>query len=140
MTWRRLLLMIALSCTTSVQARDLNGNYAVFGAGGRTCADYLQARDQGGEAALAFAQWVAGHLSAYNLLLDKTYNILGEVTPFQLMAELDAYCREARDLPFVQALALHLEKLYEVRANLSPNQPSNWKGWLEEMARGRKGE
>lgn len=137
---RLALLLIVLACNSVAQARDLNGNYAVFGAGGRTCADYLEARDQGGEAALAFAQWIAGHLSAYNLLLDKTYNILGDVTPFQLMAELDAYCREARDLPFVQALALHLEQLYDVRANLSPNQPSNWQGWLEEMANRRKGE
>jgi len=137
---RLALLLIVLACNSVAQARDLNGNYAVFGAGGQSCADYLEARDQGGEAALAFAQWIAGHLSAYNLLLDKTYNILGDVTPFQLMAELDAYCREARDLPFVQALALHLEQLYDVRANLSPNQPSNWQGWLEEMANRRKGE
>ena len=56
------------------------------------------------------------------------------------MAELDAYCREARDRPFVQALALHLEQLYDVRANLSPNQPSNWQGWLEDIGRRRKGE
>ena len=133
-----LVAVVLLLGTESAVARDLNGNYAVFGAGGGPCSDYLQARKRRGEHERAYVEWIAGHVSAYNLLLDRTYNVLGKVTAFELLERLDAACRAEPTRPFVQALARELETTYEHRQNLSPNQESGWKNWLEEMADERK--
>ncbi|WJW75676.1 hypothetical protein QVG61_00910 [Thiohalobacter sp. IOR34] len=132
-----LLLGLLLLCLPAI-ARDINGNYAVLGVGGASCATYLEARDAGGEAERAFIEWTAGHLSAYNLLLASTYNILGELDAFGLLARLDSRCRQAREDSFIKALARELEILYETRANLAPEQSSGWYRWLEDMSGGGK--
>lgn len=127
-------LALLLSCN-GAQARDVNGHYAVFGVGHGSCADYLNARDRGGADETRYIDWVAGHVSAYNLLLVNTYDMLGELTPFTLFAQLDTHCRRHREQAFVQALAEQMENLYERRANLAPHH-SGWKDWLNEIRKG----
>jgi hypothetical protein len=138
MAWRIAALSFLLVCQSSM-ARDVNGNYATFGVGSQTCADYLDARDTGGESEQLFMEWTAGHLSAYNLLLVNTYNILGETSTFDMLAHLDSYCRQNQDAAYIQALAVQIESLYDVRANLSPAH-SGWKDWLKDVRGGKKAE
>ncbi len=135
MAWRMFALTLLLVCQSS-PARDVNGNYATFGVGSQTCSDYLEARNTGDEAENLFMEWTAGHLSAYNLLLVNTYNILGETSTFDMLAHLDNYCRQNQDSSYIQALAVQIELLYDVRANLSPDH-SGWKDWLKDV-RGNK--
>ena len=118
------------------QARDVNGNYAVFGVGSAPCSNYLAARDAGGHAEEKYLEWISGHLSAYNLLLVNTYDMLGADNAFALLARLDSDCRRDREQPFVKAFAVQMENLYEKRANLSPDS-SGWQDWLEEVRKGR---
>lgn len=137
---RQLTRIAALFALTlhggAVDARDVNGNYAVFGVGSTPCADYLAARDAGGIEEEKYIEWISGHLSAYNLLLVNTYNMLGEGNAFALLARLDSHCRREREQPFVQAFAIQMENLYEARANLSPDS-SGWQDWLEDVRKGR---
>lgn len=138
-----LAAILALTLTAAASARDLNGNYAVFGTGSGDCEDYLDARYRGGADELLYVEWTAGHLSAYNLLLDSTYNILGNTEPFDFMAQLDAWCRQHRDTPFTVAIARQLEVLFDERQNLSPQQQNDgWDSWIEQLGAGRgaKGE
>ena len=134
MAWRMIALALFL-VSQSGMARDVNGNYATFGVGGETCGDYLDARDAGGERERLYMEWTAGHLSAYNLLLVNTYNILGETSTFDMLAHLDSYCRQHRDTIYVQALATQIEALYDSRSNLSPDH-NGWKDWLKDIRRG----
>ena len=129
------LLTLALQCT-AIDARDVNGGYAVFGVGSASCVEYLAARDTGGLEEVKFIEWISGHLSAYNLLLVNTYNMLGNDDAFALLARLDSHCRREREQPFVQAFAVQMENLYETRANLSPDT-SGWKDWLNDIRKGR---
>lgn len=120
-------------------ARDVNGNYATFGAGSEPCRVYLEARKAGGDYERAYQEWVGGHLTAYNLLLENTYNILGDTSAYDLFNELDVLCEDNPDIPFVQVLGSLVEQLYGERKNLSPSNDSNWDGWLNEIREGAKG-
>lgn len=137
----RLTIALALNClfvSTVGMARDVNDNYAVFGIGSDSCEEYLDARYRGGADELIYVEWIAGHLSAYNLLLDNTYNILGRTSPFDFMAQLDAWCRQHRDAAFTVAIARQMEDLFAERTNLSPQQESGWGTWIEEMTGSRR--
>ncbi|WP_125181410.1 hypothetical protein [Thiohalobacter thiocyanaticus] len=134
------LLAFALGGSQPAAARDVNGNYAVFGTGSGDCEDYLEARYRGGADELLYVEWTAGHLSAYNLLLDNTYNLLGNITPFDFMARLDAWCRQHRDQPFTVAVAYQLEDLFGDRRNLAPSGDGGWENWIEQLGAGREGE
>lgn len=139
----RHFVFLALATTlfsTPCAARDVNGNYATFGAGGESCAVYLESRKAGEGYEVIFQEWVAGHLSAYNLLLENTYNIMGETSPEELFLELDVLCEQNPDMPFVKILAARVEQLYHDRLNLSPNERSGWEGFLEEVREGAKGD
>ena len=133
---RLAILLTVLLLASASHARDVNGNYAVFGAGARPCTDYLGARDAGGELEELYLEWIAGHLSAYNLLLANTYNVFGTTEPFDMFARLDSYCRHNRDTLLVQALAVQIETMYETRSNISPDN-SGWKDWLDDVRKGR---
>ncbi|HHH46508.1 MAG TPA: hypothetical protein ENK53_05790 [Thiotrichales bacterium] len=135
---RRLILVLLIALAVTAQARDLHGRYAVFGIGQGPCRDFLEARHAGGAALVLYEQWIAGHISAFNLLLDRTYNLLGDLTPTQLLTRVDARCSREPDRPFIQALAAELEALYEVRANFSRDAPSGWRQWMEEKRDGEK--
>lgn len=135
-----LLLLLGLGVTVPAGGRDVNDNYAVFGTGSGDCEDYLDARYRGGADELLYVEWTAGHLSAYNLLLDNTYNILGTTEPFDFMAQLDAWCRQNRDTPFTVAIARQLEVLFDERSNLSPQQNDGWDNWIDQLGAGRGGE
>lgn len=137
MAWRTATALILVLACPPGMARDVNGNYATFGVGSQTCMDYLDARHAGGEMEGSFMEWTAGHLSAYNLLLVNTYNILGETSTFDMLASLDSYCRKHQDVVYVQALAVQIESLYDVRGNLSPDH-SGWKDWLKDIRSGVK--
>ena len=128
---RAWLVPLLLLAWTHAPARDLNGRYAVFGIGQGSCRDFLEARHAGGAALVLYEQWIAGHLSAFNLLLDRTYNLLGDLTPTQLLTRVDVRCSKTPSRPFVQTLAEELETLYETRANFSRDAPSGWQRWME---------
>lgn len=134
MVWRYIALALLLIGRPGM-ARDVNGNYATFGIGGKTCSDYLEARDVGEEREQRYMEWTAGHLSAYNLLLTNTYNILGETDTTDMLAHVDSYCRQHQDTLYVQALAVQIETLYDTRANLSPKH-NGWTDWLKDIRRG----
>lgn len=137
MAWKiAAALTLVLACPPGM-ARDVNGNYATFGVGSQSCKDYLDARNAGGDLERSFMDWTAGHLSAYNLLLVNTYNILGETSTFDMLANLDSYCRKHQATAYVQALAVQIELLYDVRGNLSPDH-SGWKDWLKDTRSGVK--
>lgn len=135
----RLGIALALALAAApASARDVNGNYAVFGSGSGDCEDYLDARYRGGADELLYVEWTAGHLSAYNLLLDNTYNILGTTDPFDFMARLDAWCRQHRDAAFTVAVASQMEDLFDERRNLAPQEDSGWENWIEQLGGNRQ--
>ena len=62
---------------SSSLAKDIDGEYAVYSVGADTCENYLKARQRGGVFHEPYLEWLKGYLSAFNSLVQNTYNIMG---------------------------------------------------------------
>ncbi len=58
------------------QAADPKGEFAVFGPGVRSCAEFRGLVDSNSRDALLFISWFQGYLSRTNLVQDETYSVL----------------------------------------------------------------
>ena len=128
---KKLLVFILLGCYhISIQAKDLDGEHAVYGAGGQPCSDYINARQAGGEPGLRFIEWVFAYFSAFNVVVNNTYNIAGKHDGEQILGWLDDYCTSNQQTLFVSAVAELTQNLYPQRINISPNADNRakWRG------------
>lgn len=57
-------------------ASDVNGNYAVIGAGAQSCASFRQAAADGGPTLLNYISWLQGYLSYMNRATPETYDAM----------------------------------------------------------------
>jgi hypothetical protein len=120
-----LLLLFALP----VKARDVGGDFAVLGMGGQPCADYLKARRAHAEREQNYVDWLLGYLSAFNLIVSHTYNVLGENDINDALSWLDQQCLATPKAHFVNASAVMTEVLFERRANLHPDKAGGRERW-----------
>lgn len=110
-----LFMLLMLAATTPLQARDFEDNYAVFGAGAQPCSTYLLAVQKGGNEQDFFIDWLIGYLSAFNLIMPETYNILGESDFPTTQRWLQEHCRKYPRELFINAVARLTEVLYPAR-------------------------
>lgn len=91
---RRLCLIAAVLASQAgargASALDDDGNANLHGQGASTCAAFGAARKAG--KAADYEQWLDGYLSAVNLVLPDTYDILGAKERGAALAWLDQYC------------------------------------------------
>jgi hypothetical protein len=113
-----------------VSAKDLDGEYAVFGAGSNTCAAFDRARNSGRTS--QYVVWTEAYLSAFNLIVPSTYNIAGESSFNQMMSWLGQYCLENPEELYVNAVAALTVALYPSRLNLAPGKDNSQK-WTEPL-------
>ncbi len=124
------LALLLLTAAHGASAKDVDGEFAVFSVGGKSCAEYLRARAGGGRAQHDFTTWMQGYLSAFNLIVPNTYDILGNRDFDKIVAWLDAHCSENRDTTFVNATALLTINLFPERRNIAPGKDNQakWSG------------
>lgn len=113
-----------------ITARDIDGEFAAFGMGGSTCQNYLMARKKGTGDQLAYMDWVEGYLSAFNLIIDNTYDVMGGRKLNKALAWLDKYCQKYQSHIFANAVAALTVRLHPSRQNLAPNKDTERK-WTE---------
>ncbi len=121
-------LLLSLGVST-LAAKDIDGEFVVFSTGATSCTDYLNARRNGLESIEPYRQWLSGYLSAFNLIVVNTYDILGERDYAQIVAWLDQYCLQNQEVSFVNASAALTVTLYPERRNMAPNKNTSNK-WL----------
>ena len=124
------LAILLLTAVPGAYGKDVDGEFAVFSVGGKSCTDYLRARSGGGRAQHDFTTWMQGYLSAFNLIVPNTYDILGDRDFDKIVAWLDSHCLENRDDTFVNATALLTINLFPGRRNLAPGKDNQakWAG------------
>ena len=120
---RQLLMLAALLLAAPLQARDFEDNYAVYGAGAQPCSTYLIAIDKGGSEEDFFVDWVIGYMSAFNLIMPETYNILGESDFPTAQRWLQDHCRKYPRELFINAVARLTEILYPTRLQAGLKNP-----------------
>ena len=134
MSFFSLLLILGLSHATITVAKDMDGQYAVFGVGAENCAAYLVARDHGGAAERWYHHWLAGYLSAVNNAGASTYNILGSKSMSDILDWLEGYCAANPNTNFANATADMVAILYADRQNMAPGKTGGWDKVIEQPA------
>ena len=125
-TLQYLLAGTLMTYASLSQARDLDGQFAVFGVGAENCAAYLVARDQGGTAERWYHHWLAGYFSAVNNAAASTYNILGEKSMADLLDWLEGYCAANPNMNFTNASADLTAILNDDRQSMGPGEHGVW--------------
>jgi len=119
-------LLILLACSVlslPLKARDFEDAYAVYGAGAQPCSTYLTAISQGGKEEDFFIDWMIGYLSAFNVIMPDTYDILGD-NGFPLAQRwMEDHCRKFPRELFVNAMARLTEVLYPTRFQAGLKSP-----------------
>lgn len=115
-------------------ARDMDGQYAVFGAGAEDCATYLVVRDRGDAVERWYHHWLAGYLSAVNNAGASTYNILGDKSMADILDWLEGYCAANPHSNFANAVADMVGILYADRHNIAPGKKDGWKKIVNQTA------
>lgn len=125
-----ILTLAALVAMPGAIAKDVDGEFAVFSVGGKSCAEYLQARQGGGRAQHDYTTWMLGYLSAFNLIVPNTYDILGNRDLDKAVQWLDGHCADNHQTSFVNATALLTINLFPARKNIAPNKDNRakWSG------------
>src|SRR5262249_57656 len=96
------VLLCLLAGTTS--AADRAGNYAIWGAGGRSC---HQLESAGGDATrlAPFRDYLMGYLTAVNSLAGDTYDAVGGQSLETAMQWIGEYCAQHHMDSFERAIA-----------------------------------
>lgn len=117
------LTLLVLLWSNFVQARDFEEGYAVYGAGAQTCEVYLLSLQKSDKEQNFFIDWMIGYLSAFNLIMPETYDILGEVDFPTAQRWLEDHCRKFPNELFINAMARLTEILYPTRYKAGLKNP-----------------
>ena len=120
-----LALAFAACLSPTTQAADDSGNYAIWGAGARSCNQFAGSVDDDDTRA-SFRDFLMGYLTAYNTIAEDTYNALGPLDLDQALAWLDGYCAEHRMDSFERAVTQLVVGQHPARARVPPGQGSGW--------------
>ncbi|MGE0858510.1 MAG: hypothetical protein AB7I01_15795 [Gammaproteobacteria bacterium] len=122
----RLWLCAALTAAAlPAVAADAAGNYAIWGAGGRSCHQFDVADPA---QAAAFRDFLMGYLTAFNTLAPETYDALGGESLETAVQWLHDYCDQHQMDSFERALGQLLLARHDARSRVPPG--SGRRGWI----------
>ncbi|MCW8936036.1 MAG: hypothetical protein OQK98_15080 [Gammaproteobacteria bacterium] len=123
---KRLIIgcFILIMFNQQVFARDFEGGYAVYGAGADSCKAYLDSMKAGGRQQDYFIDWTIGYLTAFNVIMPNTYNILGESEFAETQGWLQRHCNRYPKQLYINALIKLTEVLYPLRYQSGMKKPA----------------
>lgn len=108
----------------AANAADAAGNYAIWGAGARSCHQFRKSADDDA-ARQPFRHYLMGYLTAYNALAEDTYNAVGSLSLGDALDWITDYCQtnkmDSFDRAVVQLVASHHEQ-----RRRTPGGSSQW--------------
>lgn len=121
------LLCAALGVTSlPATGADAQGNYAIWGAGGRSCNQFARAAGDTAQMA-SFRDYMMGYLTAVNTLSPDTYDAVGGESLETAIGWLGEYCDEHRMDSFERALGQLVVARHAERNRMPPGAASH--GW-----------
>jgi hypothetical protein len=98
-----------------IYAADVNGKFAVKGAGRQLCSDFMSTRASGSNDYLLYAGWIEGYVSSYNQFQANNYDVTPWQTTELLLLLASEQCKtnpQSRILTVVNGL---LKALFSIR-------------------------
>ncbi len=112
-----------LTLPTVVGAKSVEGRFVAFGPGNWSCADVVavaEGNHPGSQGRLD--GFIAGYLTASNVMLRNTYDIQAGKTASAAKTAVLAFCGENPGIKLANALAVHTQRQYPDRRSV-PRQP-----------------
>ena len=111
-------LTILFLCSFAALAADSKGNYAIWGAGNKSCHSYNLARAANDDN--KFRDYTMGYLTAYNHQAQETYSISRDMNLEQILAWIDDVCELKPIISFDEALYNFITEHHEKRMKFPP--------------------
>lgn len=96
---------------------DIDGNFAVWGKGSKSCHNFNIARNT--EKENAFKHYLMGYLTASNVQMADTYKVAGEMNLHNIMDWLENHCETHPVIAFEKALGSFIIQNYKSRLKRS---------------------
>jgi hypothetical protein len=127
------------AASANLYAIDGNNRYFAYGIGQRSCEDYINFRQKKLEqfnqpherftkdelyevADKIVEHWIAGFLTAHNLYVSDTYDVVGNLTMDDLEARLEKECRADTRQYLAQAMIKLVQELHPQRVKAEPRK------------------
>lgn len=121
-------VLVIVTAGTKVYATDSKSRFFAYGVGQRTCEDYIKFREKRLDTLeqqhprytrdelydivnRIVEQWIAGFLTAHNLYVSDTYDVVGKSTMDDIKARLETFCRANPKEYFAQAMISVVQQL-----------------------------
>lgn len=122
----RLLIGVTACLVASVAtASDGEGNYAIWGAGSRSCNQFTRAAADATQLP-TYRDYVMGYLTAFNTLAPDTYDAVGGQTLEATLSWVDSYCEQHKMDSFERALGQMVVARHEQRMRVPPGASRGW--------------
>jgi hypothetical protein len=102
MDWRAVIIAMFLIGAGAVTAA--HASVITYGAGLKSCGEYLDAREQQTADEVSFLDWLAGYVSGVNAISNRTNNVLGDSNLMGAVYWLGRYCHAHPVTPVAVAL------------------------------------
>lgn len=112
------LLTISLACPLIANAADKQGNYAVWGTGGRSCHSFNEAVKSNASDEYRF--YAMGYFTAYHTFVEDTYRLGADLDWQGIQGLVANYCERVPMDSFERALKLTAEELAPKRQRRPP--------------------
>ncbi|MDH5394035.1 MAG: hypothetical protein OEY11_12675 [Gammaproteobacteria bacterium] len=106
----------------AVSAKDNRQQFATYGLGAEPCSSYNHARSAGGERELQMRQWLAGYVTAFNLIVKDTYDIFGSTDYDGMIEWLDDRCNKYPRANLSNTVARFTEITFSYRKQYMPQK------------------
>ena len=128
-----ILVSVILAASSRLYAIDSNSRYFAYGVGQRTCDDYIKVREKRLDTLeqqhprytkdelyeivdKVIEHWIAGFLTAHNLYVSDTYDLVGKLTMDDLKLRIERSCRANTKQYFAEAMITLAQDLHPQRA------------------------
>lgn len=112
---KSIVLSVLFLFSSLIYAADVDGKFAVKGAGRKSCDDFLQAKASGSNDYLLYAGWVEGFISSYNQYQPDNYDITPWQTTELLLLLASEQCKAKPDSRMLTVVNGLLKALFSIR-------------------------
>ena len=126
------ILLLVVVASSELYALDSNSRYFAYGVGQKSCEDYVKFREKRLETLenherytkdelyeivdKIVEHWIAGFVTAHNLYVSDTYDVVGTLNMDDIKARLEKGCRANGKQYFAEAVITLVQELHPQRA------------------------
>ena len=115
------IFLFILSISLNSYAADIDGKFAVKGAGKHDCSSFIKAAQIKNTDYYLYGGWVEGFISSYNQFQPNSFDITPWQTTELILALLESHCRDNPKTKFLTATNSLIKTVFPIRLKNESN-------------------